>query len=114
MEPEPGCTTNSQNALVLHTVWVVVRVGELDIECEYEEEVGGSRDVVFAENEKGTINCETDMPRVLQMANTFRTLQKTIRKIQSKYIWHVFRGRSIEKACLLGMMEGSRARGCKV
>ena len=48
---------------------------------------------------------------VLQMANTSRTLLTTIRKRQLKYVGHVLRGRSLEKDCLLGMVEGSRARG---
>ena len=43
-------------------VWVVVRVRELDTECGYEEEVGGSRDVVFAENVEGTMDGEADKP----------------------------------------------------
>ena len=43
-------------------VWVVVRVRELDIECGYEEEVVGCRDVVFAENVEGTMDGEADKP----------------------------------------------------
>ena len=48
---------------------------------------------------------------VLQMANTSRTLLTTIRKRQLKYLGHVLRGQSLEKDCLLGMVEGTRARG---
>ena len=92
-------------------VWVVVRVRELNTECGYEEEVGGSRDVVFAENVEGTMDGEADKPGSATDENTSRTLLTTIRKIHVKYIGHVLRGRSLEKDCLLGMVEGSRARG---
>ena len=48
---------------------------------------------------------------VLEMANTSRSLITIMRKRQLKYIGHVLRGQSLEKDCLLGMVEGSRARG---
>ena len=48
---------------------------------------------------------------VLRMAGTSRMLLSTIRKRQLKYLGHVLRGRSLEKDCLLGMVEGTRARG---
>ena len=48
---------------------------------------------------------------VLRMAGTSRMLLSTIRKRQLKYLGHVLRGRSLEKDCLLGMIEGTRARG---
>ena len=48
---------------------------------------------------------------MLEMANTSRSLLTIIRKRQLKYIGHVLRGQSLEKDCLLGMVEGSRARG---
>ena len=45
------------------------------------------------------------------MAGTSRMLLSTIRKRQLKCLGHVLRGRSLEKDCLLGMVEGTRARG---
>ena len=48
---------------------------------------------------------------VLEMANTSRSLLTIIRKRQLKYIGHVLRGQSLEKDCMLGMVEGNRARG---
>ena len=49
--------------------------------------------------------------QVLQMARTSRSLMTTIRKRQLRYLGHVLRGSSLEKHCLLGMIEGGRARG---
>ena len=48
---------------------------------------------------------------VLQMAGVTRTLMTTIRQRQLRYIGHVMRGRDLGKDCLLGMIEGTRARG---
>ena len=48
---------------------------------------------------------------VLEWANTSRKLVTTIRQRQLKYIGHVLRGSSLERDCLLGMVEGTRARG---
>ena len=48
---------------------------------------------------------------VLQMARTKRELMATIRKRQLGFLGHLLRGAGIEKDCLLGMIEGTRARG---
>ena len=48
---------------------------------------------------------------VLQMAGVSRQLMFTIRKRQLGYLGHVLRGSSLEKDCLLGFIEGTRARG---
>ena len=49
--------------------------------------------------------------QVLQMARTSRSLLTTIRQRQLRYLGHVLRGSSLEKDCLLGMIDGTRARG---
>ena len=48
---------------------------------------------------------------VLQMAGTSRRLMTTIRQRQLRHLGHVLRSRSLGKDCLLGMIEGTRARG---
>ena len=48
---------------------------------------------------------------VLEMAGTSRRLLSKIRKRQLRYVGHVLRGDSMEKVCLMGMIEGNRARG---
>ena len=48
---------------------------------------------------------------ILQMAGTKRMLMTTIRKRQLGFLGHTLRGGGIEKDCLLGMIEGRRARG---
>ena len=48
---------------------------------------------------------------VLEMAGTSRRLMSKIRKRQLRYVGHVLRGESLEKHCLMGMIEGNRARG---
>ena len=45
------------------------------------------------------------------MANTPRKLMTITRQRQIRYIGHVFRGNSLVKDGLLGMMEGRRAGG---
>ena len=92
-------------------VWVVVRVRELDIECGYEEEVGDNRDVVFVENVEGAMDGKADQPGSATDTKLIQELLTIIRKRQLKYIGHVLRVLSLEKDCLLGMLEGSRARG---
>ena len=42
---------------------------------------------------------------------TSRRLMSKIRKRQLRYVGHVLRGESLEKHCLMGMIEESRARG---
>ena len=49
--------------------------------------------------------------QVMQMARTERSLMTTIRQRQLGYLGHVLRGRSLGKDCLLGVIEGTRARG---
>ena len=49
--------------------------------------------------------------QVLQMAGTSRSLMTAIRQRQLGYLGHVLRTRSLGKDCLLGMIEGTRARG---
>ena len=48
---------------------------------------------------------------VLHMARTRRELMVAIRKRQLGFLGHTLRGTRIEKDCLLGMIEGTRARG---
>ena len=48
---------------------------------------------------------------VLHMARTKRSLMTTIRQRQLGYLGHVLRSRSLAKDCLLGTIEGTRARG---
>lgn len=48
---------------------------------------------------------------VLRMAGTSRKLVTTIRQRQLRYLGHVLRGDNLEKDCLLGTIEGTRARG---
>ena len=48
---------------------------------------------------------------VMQRAGTSRKLVTTIRQRQLRYLGHVLRGRTLEKDCLLGAIEGTRARG---
>ena len=48
---------------------------------------------------------------VLQMAGTSRMLITVIRQRQLRYLGHVLRSDTMEKDCLLGMIEGRRARG---
>ena len=48
---------------------------------------------------------------VLQMAGVKRELMTQIRKRQFGFLGHVLRGRGLERDCLLGMVEGRRARG---
>ena len=45
------------------------------------------------------------------MARTSRSLLTTIRQRQLRYLRHVLRGISLEKDCLLGMIEGTRVGG---
>ena len=47
----------------------------------------------------------------LELAGTSRRLMNKIRKRQLRYVGHVLRGESLEKHCLMGMIEGNRARG---
>ena len=48
---------------------------------------------------------------VLQMAGTSRQLMGTIRRRQLGHLGHTLRGTTLEKDCLLGVVEGTRARG---
>ena len=48
---------------------------------------------------------------VLRMAGTKRELLSVIRKRQLGFLGHILRGNGLEKDCLLGMVEGVRARG---
>ena len=48
---------------------------------------------------------------VMEMAGTSRQLISTIRQRQLRYLGHVLRGSNLEKDCLLGTIEGTRARG---
>ena len=48
---------------------------------------------------------------VLRRAGTERTLIKQIRKRQLNFLGHIVRANGIEKDCLLGRVEGRRARG---
>ena len=48
---------------------------------------------------------------ILHMARTERMLMTTLRKRQLGFLGHTLRGGGIEKDCLLGMIEGRRARG---
>ena len=48
---------------------------------------------------------------VMQMADTSRKLITTIRQRQLRYLGHVLRGSNLEKDCLMGTIEGTRARG---
>ena len=48
---------------------------------------------------------------VLQMAGTTRELMIMVRRRQLGYLGHVLRGDGLERDCLLGMIEGRRARG---
>ena len=48
---------------------------------------------------------------VMRMAGTSRKLVTTIRQRQLRYLGHVLRAESLEKDCLLGTVEGTRARG---
>ena len=48
---------------------------------------------------------------VLQMAGMSRELITTVRRRQLGYLGHVLRRDGLEKDCLLGMIEGRRARG---
>ena len=45
------------------------------------------------------------------MAETSRLMMTTIRQRQLRYVGHVLRSRSLAKDCLLGTIEGTRARG---
>ena len=45
------------------------------------------------------------------MAGTSRLMMTTIRQRQLRYVGHVLRSRSLAKDCLLGTIEGTRARG---
>ena len=49
--------------------------------------------------------------QVLEMARSERALMTTIRQRQVGYLGHILRSRSLGKDCLLGMIEGTRARG---
>ena len=53
---------------------------ELDIECGYEEEVGGSQDVVFAEYVEGIMDGEEDKPGSATDIKHIKSLLTTIRK----------------------------------
>ena len=48
---------------------------------------------------------------VLRRAQTNRTLLRTIRARQMKFLGHVIRENGLEKICLQGMVDGKRARG---
>ena len=48
---------------------------------------------------------------VMEMAGTTRKLITTIRQRQLGYLGHVLRGSNLEKDCLLGVVDGTRARG---
>ena len=48
---------------------------------------------------------------VLQMAGTTRELMSIVKRRQLGYLGHVLRGDGLERDCLLGMIEGKRARG---
>ena len=48
---------------------------------------------------------------VMRRAGVTRLLMTTIRRRQLGYVGHLLRGRSIVKDCLLGMIDGRRARG---
>ena len=48
---------------------------------------------------------------VMRMAGTSRKLVTTCRQRQLGYLGHVLRGDNLEKDCLLGTIEGTRARG---
>ena len=48
---------------------------------------------------------------VLQMAGTTRELMAIVKRRQLGYLGHVLRGDGLERDCLLGMIEGKRARG---
>ena len=48
---------------------------------------------------------------VMRRAGVTRLLMTTIRQRQLGYIGHLLRGRSLGKDCLLGMIDGRRARG---
>ena len=47
----------------------------------------------------------------MRIAGTSRKLVTTIRQRQLRYLGHVLRGRTLERDCLLGAIEGTRARG---
>ena len=47
---------------------------------------------------------------VLQMAGVTRELMTVIRKSQIDFLGHILRGNRLERDCLLGMVEGGRAR----
>ena len=49
--------------------------------------------------------------QVLQMLRTSRSLLTTIRQRELRYLGHVLRASSLEKDCLLGMIEGKKAGG---
>ena len=48
---------------------------------------------------------------ILNRAGTGRSLIKTIRRRQLKFLGHTLRSEGLEKCCLLGRVEGRRARG---
>ena len=48
---------------------------------------------------------------ILNRADIERSLIKTIRRRQFKFLGHTLRSEGLEKACLLGRVEGKRARG---
>ena len=47
----------------------------------------------------------------MQMARGCRELLTVIRRRQIGFIGHILRGSGLERECLLGMIEGRRARG---
>ena len=48
---------------------------------------------------------------VLQMAGVNREIMTLVRRRQLGFLGHTLRGNGLEKDCLLGMIEGRRARG---
>ena len=48
---------------------------------------------------------------VMRRAGVEKTLMKTIRKKQLKFVGHIMRADGLERNCLLGKVEGTRSRG---
>ena len=67
--------------------------------------------MVLQEDAENSMDSEKDKPGLLQMAGVTRELMTVIRKRQIGFLGHILRGSGLEKSCLLGMVEGRRARG---
>ena len=85
----------------------------LDPEQKHREKVRSSRDVVHQKNAESVLDRKKSNTEVMEEAGYQRSLIKTIRKRQMKFLGDIFRKDGIEKQVLCGKIVGRRGKGCR-